>query len=65
MGNILSFFFPQPEPPSIEQVEEVVEEKTIEQEIKGAVVEDTKSADLVLIRELYSVLIHMFYFKGD
>ena len=65
MGNILSFLFPQPEPPSIEQVEEVVEEKTIEQEIKGAVVEDTKSADLVLIRELYSVLIHMFYFKGD
>ena len=49
MGNIISFFFPQPEPPSIEQVEEVVEEKTIEQEIKGAVVEDTKSADLVLI----------------
>ena len=50
MGNILSFFFPQPEPPSIEKVEEVVEEETIEQEIKDAgVVEDTKSADLVLI----------------
>jgi len=52
MGNILSFLFPQPEPPSIEQVEEVVEEKTIEQEIKGAVVEDTKSADLVIEKEI-------------
>jgi len=53
MGNILSFFFPQPEPPSIEQVEEVVEEKTIEQEIKDAdVVENTKSADLVIEKEI-------------
>jgi len=51
MGNILSFFFPQPDPPSIEQVEEVREEKseeTIAEEIKDAVNgEDTKSANMV------------------
>jgi len=55
MGNILSFFFPQPDPPSIEQVEEVGEmkaEETIAKEIKDAVlIEDTKSADLVIERD--------------
>jgi len=59
MGNILSFFFPQPEPPCIEQVEEVVEEKieeTIAEEFKDAVVvEDTKSADLVVENDIAHV----------
>jgi len=57
MGNIISYFFPQPAPPSIEQVEEVViDEKAKEEtldaavaaEIEDAVVEETKTADPVV-----------------
>jgi len=57
MGNIISYFFPQPAPPSIEQVEKgVQDDKTTEEtledavaaEIEDAVVEETKAADLVV-----------------
>jgi len=63
MGNILSFFFPQPEPPCIDQVEEVVEEKieeTIAEELKDTVAaEHTKSADLVVENDIEPIdLVH-------
>jgi len=62
MGNILSYFFPQPAPPSIEKVEEVVQdekiteeipEKTVAAKIEDApVVEELKSSDLVVEKDI-------------
>jgi len=62
MGNILSYFFPQPAPASIEQVEEVVKEEKTKKEIieetvaeaveDVAVVEDVKTADMVVDKEI-------------
>jgi len=62
MGNILSYFFPQPAPASIEQVEEVAKKKKTKEEIVEetvaeavedvAVVEDVKTADLVVDKEI-------------
>jgi len=62
MGNILSYFFPQPAPASIEQVEEVVQEEKTKEEIieetvadaveDVAVVEDVKTADMVVDKEI-------------
>jgi len=62
MGNILSYFFPQPAPPSIEKVEEVVKdekiteeipEKTVAAKIEDApVVEELKSSDLVVEKDI-------------
>jgi len=62
MGNILSYFFPQPAPPSIEKVEEIVQdekiteeipEKTVAAKIEDApVVEELKSSDLVVEKEI-------------
>jgi len=62
MGNILSYFFPQPAPASIEQVEEVVQEEKTKEEIieetvadaveDVAVVEDLKTADVVVDKEI-------------
>jgi len=62
MGNILSYFFPQPAPPSIEKVEEVVQdekiteevpEKTVAAKIEDApVVDELKSSDLVVEKDI-------------
>jgi len=62
MGNILSYFFPQPAPPSIEKVEEIVQdekiteeipEKTVAAKIEDApVVEELKSSDLVVEKDI-------------
>jgi len=59
MGNIISYFFPQPAPASIEQVEEAVQDEKITEEIPketlsakiedAPVVEEMKSSDLVKI----------------
>ena len=57
MGNIVSYFFPQPAPASIEQVEEakqegdateVAVEETVAAVVEEAVsIEDTKTVELV------------------
>ena len=70
MGNILSYFFPQPAPPSIEKVEEIVQdekiteeipEKTVAAKIKDApVVEELPSSDLVKTLKLV-FLFHYFH----
>merc|ERR1711970_58861 len=62
MGNIISYFFPQPAPPSIEKVEEVVQdenitekvpEKTVAPKLEDApVVEELNSSDLVPEKEI-------------
>jgi len=62
MGNILSYFFPQPAPPSIEKVEEIVQDEKITEEIPektvaakvedAPVVEELPSSDLVVEKDI-------------
>jgi len=53
MGNILSYFFPQPAPASIEQVEEEIIEETVADAVEDvALVEDVKTADMVVDKEI-------------
>jgi len=62
MGNIISYFFPQPAPASIEQVEEAVQDEKITEEIPketvsakiedAPVVEEMKSSDLEVEKEI-------------
>ena len=66
MGNIMSFFFPQPAPASIEQVEEAAQdgdatEEAVEETV-AAVAEDAVSVETTKTVELVNMMFYSSYF---
>ena len=65
MGNIMSFFFPQPAPASIEQVEEAAQvgdatEESVEETV-AAVAEDAVSIETTKTVELVNMICFLVY----